>query len=144
MSLRICKTVLGEIEGEARSAFPQEAGGLLLGRGRGVSQRRALSNRAEGQRRCFQFAPEDLARGFALAHESGLEVIGVYHSHPEGMAVPSSSDHSGLPSYCVNLIVSLDAQGNTEVRGFTRKSLEASFDEINVDIIEPTVREIPA
>ena len=36
--------------------------------------------------------PEELLRGERYARERGCEVIGNYHSHPDGAAVPSNYD----------------------------------------------------
>ena len=41
----------------------------------------------------FEFAPEDL---LAVELDHPVQIVGVYHSHPTGFAVASSTDHENM------------------------------------------------
>lgn len=83
--------------GEA--AFPEEACGVLLGRAdpageaKEVAHARAVANAKQDERhRRFLIAPEAWLAAEEEAARQGLDVIGVYHSHPNGVARPSEFD----------------------------------------------------
>lgn len=87
-----------QIETEARAAFPREACGLLVGQrsGEGVEIFLAhpAANVAEHDDR-FEIDPQaqfTLLRGL---RETGREIVGCYHSHPNGRAEPSGADVAG-------------------------------------------------
>ncbi len=89
---------LAEIEAAAEAAYPEEACGLLIGasdpaRGHWVNAIAPSKNVARPPRtRRFEVDPVlriELERRLRDAPEA---VIGVYHSHPDGPAVPSETD----------------------------------------------------
>lgn len=80
------KTVIAAAEKHARAEFPREACGLVVvKRGRRVYV--PCANSARTPEDHFSIAPEE----FAAAEEQG-EVVGVFHSHPNASADPSTSD----------------------------------------------------
>ncbi|MCC6958085.1 MAG: M67 family metallopeptidase [Anaerolineales bacterium] len=84
---RMCRDV------EARR--PEEACGLLAGRfERGAARVEAvlpMQNALHSPARYRLDAAEQI-RAFAWIEAQGLELTGIYHSHPEGPAVPSATD----------------------------------------------------
>ncbi len=102
----------------ARSGYPHEVCGVLLGRWvlgvRRVEEVVAVVNREPDDPRArFQIAPEDLVRVQREARQRGREILGYYHSHPDHPAEPSETDRrvaaEGLSDGVVHLIVALDA-----------------------------------
>lgn len=80
------KTVIAAAEKHARAEFPREACGLVVvKRGRRVYV--PCANSAKAPEEHFSIAPEE----FAAAEEQG-EVVGVFHSHPNASADPSTAD----------------------------------------------------
>lgn len=80
------KTVIAAAEKHARAEFPREACGLVVvKRGRRVYV--PCTNSAKTPEDHFSIAPEE----FAAAEEQG-EVVGVFHSHPNASAEPSTAD----------------------------------------------------
>lgn len=99
------------IAAHAEATYPDECVGLLLGRLEG-ERKLALDiyraeNRWAGQvalaesddptsrRDRFYLDPRDYMRADREALARGLEVVGVYHSHPDHPAVPSERDRVG-------------------------------------------------
>ncbi len=89
---------LGAIRNEAARAHPQECCGLLIGTrdagGVTVATVIAAANIATEPARRFEVDPKTLIAAHKAARAAGREVIGHYHSHPGGGAVPSAHDRA--------------------------------------------------
>ena len=98
MSLEISTEVLRQIHRHGESAYPEEGAGLLLGNDSGktrtVQAILDLPNTREDQarRNRYLLSAEDYLSGEAEADRLGLEVLGVFHSHPDHPNRPSEFD----------------------------------------------------
>ncbi len=106
-----------EMMAHAREEAPKEACGLLLGReGRAVRLYRAAN--ADKSATTYQLNPEEQFRIFVEMEEKGLDLWGIYHSHPVSPAYPSARDiRMAYFPESLYLIVSL-AGKEPEVRAF--------------------------
>lgn len=92
MRCEISRSVLAEIVQRAEAAAPHEACGLLLGReGRIEAQRSAANVAAEPWHR-FEIDPAVLIAAHRAARQGGPALLGYWHSHPGGRAMPSQTD----------------------------------------------------
>lgn len=94
----------------AAAAAPEEACGILAGRRRPAAADvlRAIPcrNAHEGdRRRRFLIDPEHHLAAQREVREAGLEILGFYHSHPEGGAAPSEEDRRQAHPWVSNLIL---------------------------------------
>ena len=94
---------------------PREACGLLLGRreaGRLVIVELGAARNAEPERpeTRFELHPADLVAGEARARAQGLELLGAWHSHPRGEALPSETDRRAGAAGWLQLIVGLGGE----------------------------------
>jgi proteasome lid subunit RPN8/RPN11 len=80
----------------AEATYPNECCGVMLGSVdeiKIVQQAVALDNVAQGSQRArYELAPEDLIGANRAARERGLDLIGIYHSHPDCDAYFSETD----------------------------------------------------
>jgi proteasome lid subunit RPN8/RPN11 len=81
----------------ARQAYPNECCGAMLGTiddgNKNVSEAIALENAFEGaQAARYELRPEDLLKADRAARERGMDLIGIYHSHPDCDAYFSTTD----------------------------------------------------
>ena len=80
---------------QARAEAPQECCGLLAGSRNGgvllAAEAFPLVNQLGSPTR-FVSEPDSLFRALKSARAQGLEVVAIYHSHPEGPPVPSRTD----------------------------------------------------
>lgn len=106
MTLYLTPELLDAIQADGAAAYPEEGAGLLLGRDDG--QRRvvisilSLRNSREDSARHNRYLiePRDMLHGEQEAMRQGLDVIGVYHSHPDHPNRPSEFDREwALPWY---------------------------------------------
>ncbi len=90
--------VLNDIRAHGADAYPEEGCGFLLGtvtddgENRVVTARRATNRRSERRTRRYQLTAEDYREADQAAREQGLDVVGIYHSHPDHPARPSETD----------------------------------------------------
>jgi proteasome lid subunit RPN8/RPN11 len=81
----------------ARETYPNECCGAMLGTigddGKTVQQAMRLDNAFEGaQAARYELRPEDLLAADKAARERQMDLIGIYHSHPDCGAYFSQTD----------------------------------------------------
>jgi len=99
--------VLDNIRQHGAEAYPEEGCGFLLGTvtddgdNRVTAIRRAVNRRSEWRTRRYQLTAEDYHEADEAAREQGLDVVGIYHSHPDHPADPSETDleEATFPGY---------------------------------------------
>lgn len=89
--VQITREVLEGMVEHAREAAPLECCGLLVGRTERVDERIACTNEAQS-RVSFSIPPLELLDLFRTLRQEGKRLLGIYHSHPGGPAVPSRRD----------------------------------------------------
>ena len=111
----------------ARQA-PLEACGLLAGRNDRVKEVIFVRNQAQSPER-FVMEPYEQLKALDWIESNGLNLLGIFHSHPTGPETPSPTDIAEAAYEVVHLIWSL--QGETwKLRGFwieNRKVFEVSL-----------------
>ncbi len=121
--LLIAPDDLATVERRALAAFPAECCGLLLGEVEDgdtvrIGRVEPCVNQAADQRRRFTISPGSLLRAYRRARDRGERVVGTYHSHPRGAAVPSEVDRESAWPGASYLIVGLGEGGVRERRSW--------------------------
>lgn len=103
--LKISREILERIHKHGESSYPEEGAGLLLGEMIGESSTVyeiiPLTNAREESARHNRYliTPQDMLRGEREAMRLGLDIIGVFHSHPDHPNSPSEFDREwALPN----------------------------------------------
>lgn len=115
---------LGEsLNAFARQGYPHETCGLLLGVRRGeehvVSRvRRARNLNVERPEDRYELDPQDFLSADREARAAGLDIVGIWHSHPDHPARPSATDRDGAWPGWSYLIVSVGREGVGEIRSW--------------------------
>ncbi len=81
---------------ESVAAAPQEACGVLFGRVGAIVEATAARNVAAEPRTRFEIDPAYLFDAHRRGRAGPLALIGCWHSHPIGRAVPSAADAAGV------------------------------------------------
>lgn len=110
--LYLTKEVKQQIVEDAIRTFPDECCGFLLGReekeDRIISEITVVTNVKEGdKRRRFVISTTDYLKAERYAEENNLDLLGVYHSHPNHPSVPSEHDRVVAQPYFSYVIVSI-------------------------------------
>jgi proteasome lid subunit RPN8/RPN11 len=95
--IRIESEAWGAMVTHARQAYPNECCGAMLGSAddsqKAVRVAMPLENAFEGaQATRYELRPEDLLAADQAARERGMDLIGIYHSHPDCDAYFSKTD----------------------------------------------------
>ena len=102
----------------AGAAVPEEGCGLLLGRGDRVVDVVQLGNQAAVPTTEYTLDPIAYMRTEHAAERRGLAVVGVWHSHPCGCAVPSETDREAAWPDWVYIIIGYPGAGSCEIRAW--------------------------
>ena len=115
--MKIRQDAFDRIVAHAAEEKPNECCGLLIGDAEMVHDVVRARNVRKSPNK-FHVEPADHFAAIRRARGAGLEVIGAYHSHPNGPSGPSETDRARLNDpTMVHVIVSL-AHGTKTVRAF--------------------------
>ena len=115
--VRVPDSVSAAVEEECRRSYPAEACGFLLGEctdsGCSIEEARPAVNRASRDDR-FHIDAHQVFEAMRVARRNGTELLGVYHSHPDGAPEPSSTDRHDAWGHWLYLIVACAGGESTE------------------------------
>jgi len=126
VELRYNEAIEAELVQVARNGYPYEIAGFLLGKKSEdadlVSEVYPVENVAKEQERRFEIHGLDYLKVEAYALENKLDVIGIYHSHPDYPAIPSKHDLEFAQSVFAYAIVSVDVNGDTLINSWKKSN----------------------
>ncbi len=141
MSIKIPANILRQIHTHGQDAYPEEGAGLLLGNDNGAKRQvenlLPLSNAREDTARHNRYliTPQDMLQGEREAESLGLDVIGIFHSHPDHPNRPSEYDREwALPWYSY-VITSVESGQSADSRSWRLTDDRQKFveEEINLE-----------
>ena len=126
--LHLSQDLVDQMRAHCRAAAPSEGCGLLLGE---VREGKRRVRRVHGARNAhgarpnerYLVHPEDFVAADATASAEGIEILGVFHSHPDGAAEPSPEDLAQAQPGWSYVIVSLGA--SAAERSFVLAAVES-------------------
>ena len=92
MRITISRSVLIGIRRFSADAAPKEACGLLFGDGDRITGFQRAENIAETPETRFEIDPRALFAALKAERAGGPGLLGYWHSHPSGDAMPSATD----------------------------------------------------
>ena len=96
--IEIAEPAIRSMWKHARETFPEECCGFLLGHGgeprRIIEAHRTKNVANENRARRYVIDPLELLHADDDARSRGLDLVGIYHSHPNHPAAPSEFDRS--------------------------------------------------
>lgn len=112
-----------QLEEMASVGYPLETCGLLVGRqGEGRAEvTRVLQARNLNEERAhdrFELDPRDFLTADEQARADGLEIVGVWHTHPDHPARPSEIDRAAAWDGWSYVIVSVTRDGVADLRSW--------------------------
>lgn len=115
--IRIKREIVDQLVAYSRELLPNEACGYLAGNNRIATTLYELTNTDHSPEH-FTLDPMEQFKAIKSARNAGLEIIAMFHSHPETLARPSLEDirlaYDPMISY---VIVSLQ-DSNADIKSF--------------------------
>ena len=126
--------VIASIRAHGATTYPDECCGALIGSANDdridVIEARALENVTdEGPRRRFRISTADYRAAERYASESGADLVGFYHSHPDHPAEPSQYDLDHAWPNLSYVIVAVARGTPSDVRSWRLRSDRSAFEE---------------
>ena len=93
--IKISESLRKNLELHANEQNPYEACAILLGNNDGKIWEATeifLTENIEKSEINFTVSNEQLLEGYKMAEEKGLDVVGIFHSHPKSLPSPSNTD----------------------------------------------------
>ena len=141
MVLALTKQHVSCMSAHAEQVYPEECCGLMLGEIDSASKQKRLIellplenkwsadeavdgsiSREFTKARRYTIDPVDMLRSQKQAREKGLKIIGIYHSHPDHVAVPSECDRIQAWATYAYVIVSVCEGKAGDVQNWTLDS----------------------
>jgi proteasome lid subunit RPN8/RPN11 len=115
-SLTLTKEQLQKMIAHVDSRAPLEACGLLAGLDSKVESALEVTNQAQSEAR-YVMDPIEQLKSFEWIESNGLELIGIFHSHPTGPETVSPTDIAQA-AYAVAHVILARVDGLWRARGF--------------------------
>lgn len=134
--MRISRALLDEVLCHARSGYPYEVCGVLLGVPNGMctvdDAVRVVNRESRTPRVRYEIAPEDLVAIQNEARERGLDILGYYHSHPDHPPRPSETDRriaaEGLSDGVIHVVVAVEGSGRALPEAWVFRDARGGFE----------------
>ncbi|MCC6599648.1 MAG: M67 family metallopeptidase [Crocinitomicaceae bacterium] len=129
-----------KIISEAILSSPDECCGFLFGREynehRTITEVCPVANAKEGdKKRKYEIFPVDYLKAEKYAETNGLDLLGIYHSHPNHPSVPSEHDRVAAQPYCSYIIISVTDGAFNTIQSW-RLNEDFQFEEETIAITE--------
>lgn len=116
--LKIPQDILEQMVIQAKAEAPIEACGILAGSDSKVEKLYKMTNTDKSTDH-FMMEPSEQFKVVKDIRSADLEMLAIYHSHPESPARPSTEDiRLGLTPDVTHVIVSIQNLAKPEVKGF--------------------------
>jgi proteasome lid subunit RPN8/RPN11 len=121
--IRLSKGICERVVAEAAEGYPYETCGLLVGyRKQGTTSVleavRAANINLERRGDRYQLDPKTMHSASRRASGLGLDIVGIWHSHPDYPAHPSEADRVAAWTGWSYVIVSVMRTGLVEIRSW--------------------------
>jgi len=135
--LKISSELTTRINAHLEKAYPGEGAGFLLGVDGDVKDVLPLENAREEEARHNRFliTPEDYLKAELKAAGLGVDLIGVFHSHPDCPNVPSEYDREWAQPFFSYIITRVDDGKVVSHRSWRLMEDRTQYEEEKIEII---------
>lgn len=134
--LKISKELTARMEAHMEAAYPGEGAGFLLGVDGDVRDVLLMENAREEEARHNRFllTPEDYMKAEMKAMELGVDLIGVFHSHPDCPNIPSEYDREWAQPFFSYVISRVDKGRTVSHRSWKLTEDRSKYIEEEIEI----------
>ncbi len=135
--MKLARVLLEQIRRHLEAGYPNEACGVLLGKDGVVTEIAMADNtRTDSARNRYLIDPLAYLKIERAADQRGLEVLGIYHSHPDVAARPSQFDLDHAWPNLSYLIVSVVKGKAVESNSWLLREDRSQFDQEAVTVLD--------
>ena len=135
--MKISRSLLSQIHQHLEADYPNEACGVMLGNAGVVTEVVAAGNeRTDSARNRYLIDPLAYMKIERDADKRGLQVLGIYHSHPDVAARPSQFDLDHAWPNLSYLIVSVCKGKAVESNSWLLREDRSQFDQEAVEVLD--------
>ena len=134
MPIKIGAGDVGNIHEHAKETYPEECSGVIVGMNTGemkvvVDVWRAENTHEDERSRRFLIDPLVYMKLEQQADERDMDVLGIYHSHPDHPAEPSEYDREHAWPNFSYIIASVGSEQVEDMRSWVLKDDRSGYDE---------------
>ncbi len=141
VALKVSKSDIQKMFEHGEESYPYECCGVLIGTpGESavvVEVQRLTNVNKEMPTRRYDVDPLELAKADSEAEAKGLQIIGIYHSHPDHPARPSKYDLNHAWRYLSYIVMSIENGKAKEITSW-RLNEKKQFEQEELIIVEKT------
>jgi proteasome lid subunit RPN8/RPN11 len=135
--MKISKALLAQIHAHLEAGYPNEACGVMLGEAGNVTEVVTAGNeRTDSARNRYLIDPLAYMKIERDADKRSLQVLGIYHSHPDVAARPSQFDLDHAWPNLSYLIVSVCKGKSVETNSWLLREDRSQFDQEPLETAE--------
>jgi proteasome lid subunit RPN8/RPN11 len=136
MVVKITKTTYDGIIKHAESGYPNEVCGVLIGqRGKITTFKECRNLNKERARDRYELDPASFKEADDWARSNGMEILGIYHSHPDHPSRPSEFDRERAWPNWAYIILSIHGGRYKDGRAWILKDFGSHFEEEEITLI---------
>lgn len=139
--LQLSHTALHKLKVHAMNTYPEECCGILLGTERNhtrivcdIFQTRNAG--VESRERRYLIDPEEYSKAESFAAQQAVQIVGLYHSHPDHPAEPSQFDLEQALPWFSYVIAAVENGIPAAVRSWRLRDDRSAFDEEELVVTE--------
>ena len=130
--------ILEKMRRHGEETYPHECCGFMLGSAEDGLQRiteiRSQPNeRTESRENRFIISPAQFKAAETYARKTGLQLVGIYHSHPDSPARPSEYDRDHAWPWFSYVIVSVKGGTAAEANAWQLRDDRSGFDALTLE-----------
>jgi proteasome lid subunit RPN8/RPN11 len=130
--------ILERMRRHGEETYPHECCGFMLGSAedglqRIVEIRSQANERTESRENRFLITPDQFKAAESAARKAGLQLVGIYHSHPDSPARPSEYDRDHAWPWFSYIIVSVKGGKADEANAWQLKEDRSGFEPLKLE-----------
>lgn len=142
--LRLSHDQIHTLIQSARAGYPAEVCGLIGGQANTARLIVPVPNVAKNPLVNYQMAANSLLKALKTIDANGLELIGVYHSHPYSDPIPSPTDIQSAESHYPGLVQIIISLGHEQQRLKAWRIFPGQVDDVELLVGDAVSSEMPA
>jgi proteasome lid subunit RPN8/RPN11 len=136
MVVKIFRSAYDGIIKLAEFGYPDEVCGVLIGKDGIVTNFKECSNlNRERARDRYELDPHSFKEADDWARSNRMEILGIYHSHPDHPSLPSVFDRERAWPDWVYVILSIEVYKYKDSRAWVLKDFDSPFEEDEIELI---------